>query len=82
MASQVITLHKSRFDELNDFHAMEEQAHARNYVNQTSLEDHQTNFNDVEIVYLSIENDRRELLGYFILAFECNDEDIEFRRIV
>jgi RimJ/RimL family protein N-acetyltransferase len=61
---------------------MEKQAHARNYINQTSLEDHQTNFNATEIVYLSIENYRRDLIGYFILAFECNGEDIEFRRIV
>ena len=78
----MIRLRKSKFNELPEFHSMESQEHAKSYINQTALEIHQSNFYDSNIVYLSIENELSELVGYFILVLEPNNSEVEFRRIV
>ena len=78
----MITLRQSKREELEIFDEMDRQDHARNFVIQTGLETHQEYFNDVRIIYLSIENTSGEFCGYFILALEPDTESVEFRRIL
>ena len=74
-------LRKTVIDELAYLQKMETQPHARGFINATSLTVHRTQHADPTIIYLSI-IDNTELVGYFILALEANNTDVEFRRIV
>ncbi len=78
----MISIRPSQSSELAVFHAMERQPHVGNFIISTSLETHQKNFANPSILYLSIESDAGELVGYFILALEENRRSVEFRRIV
>ncbi|MBT8083671.1 MAG: GNAT family N-acetyltransferase [Pseudomonadales bacterium] len=64
------------------FDAMDRQDHASNFVNQTGLETHQKQFDDPNIIYLSIDNSSGELSGYFVLVVEPDTGSLEFRRIL
>ena len=78
----MIKLRESEEEELKIFVEMEEQPHAKKFINGTDLETHKNNFKDHNIIYLSIENKNGELVGYFILAVEPSNGDVEFRRIL
>ena len=60
---------------------MERDDDTAQYILPTSLEQHQTNFAQTDIIYLSI-TQQGELAGYFILAPEADSDSVEFRRIV
>jgi len=51
--------------ELKIFDQLDHQSHAVNFVARTGLKLHQTYFDDPDIKYLSIENDKGELLKNF-----------------
>ena len=78
----MIRLRPSSREELDSFDAMDRQAHARDYVLQTGIETHRQYFDDPRITYLSIEDQRGEFCGYFILALENATGSVEFRRIL
>ena len=78
----MISLRPSKKEELTIFDAMDRQEHARHFVIQTGLENHQKYFADPAITYLSIENGRNELCGYFILVLDAETDSVEFRRII
>ena len=61
---------------------MDRQAHAIKFVTQIGLETHEEYFDNPNITYLSIENNRREFFGYFVLVFEPDTKSVEFRRIL
>lgn len=78
----MISLRRSKRDELEVFDEMDRQDHARNFVIQTGIETHQKYLSDPKIIYLSIEDGRAELCGYFILVLESESGSVEFRRIL
>ena len=78
----MIRLRRSKEEELKAFFEMEKQPHAQAFVNGSDLLTHQQNFKDRNIIYLSIENNMDELVGYFILALNSNENGVEFRRVL
>ena len=78
----MISLRPSKREELVIFDAMDRQAHARQFVNQTGLATHREYFDDPAIIYLSIDDDAGEFCGYFILVRDADDASVEFRRIL
>ena len=76
-----IRLRKSRRDELPLFRDMAAQPHARRFVLQISLEDHQKNFVRDDFTYLTIETESGETAGYFMLVYEEENDAVEFGRI-
>ena len=78
----MISLRRSKREELETFDEMDRQDHARNFVIQTGIESHQEYFDDPGITYLSIENANAEFCGYFILVPEPDNDSAEFRRIL
>lgn len=78
----MISLRPSTREELEKFDAMDRQEHARGYVVQTGIETHRQYFDDPCITYLTIEDDRGDYCGYFILVLEPGTGSIEFRRIL
>ncbi len=78
----MISLRPSKKDELIIFVDLETQTHANRFVNSSDLETHQRNFNNPNVIYLSIENSKGELSGYFILLYEPDEESVEFHRIL
>jgi len=75
-------IRRSKKSELEKFVQIEQQAHASAFINQMSLADHQANFENQQIVYLSIVDSENNTAGFFILACEPEGTSIEFRRIV
>jgi len=67
---------------LEIFDRLDRQSHAENFVARTGLKMHQKYFHDPNVNYLSIENDKGELAGYFILVVEPLNQSVEFRRIL
>jgi RimJ/RimL family protein N-acetyltransferase len=78
----MISLRSSTRDELVVFDDMDRQDHACDFITQIGLERHREYFDDPNVSYLSIENDRGEFSGYFVLAFEPDTESLEVRRIL
>lgn len=78
----MIMLRPSLEKELKLFVKMERQTHAVRFVNSTDLDSHKIQFKNHNTLYLSIENDKSEVAGYFILVIEPDTESIEFNRIV
>ena len=78
----MISLRHSTEKELKVFVAMELQAHAIQFVNSMDLDSHKRKFKNPNTIYLSIENNKNEVAGYFILVVEADTESIEFHRIV
>lgn len=61
---------------------MELQSHAKAFINGTDLAVHESDFDNNQIIYLSIEHSEKGLAGYFILSTTPGDTTIEFRRIL
>ena len=78
----MIKLRLSTRDELEVFDALDRQIHASRYIISTGLKTHQKYFADPNITYLSIENNRGEFSGYFVLVVEPDTKSVEFRRIL
>ena len=78
----MIKLRQSREEELSKFVELEHQPHAAAFINGSDLLTHQSNFRDQNIIYLSIDNSGGELAGYFILALDTANGEVEFRRIL
>ena len=76
-----IEVRQAHSEELASFHAMEQEAEAREYITTYSLAQHRHEFRRAQIHYLAIVRDS-ELAGFFILALEQDTDSIEFRRIV
>ena len=77
----MIEVSRASFEQLNAFVEMERDNDTAQYILPTSLEQHQANFAQDDIIYLSIMQ-QGELVGYFILAPESDSNSVEFRRIV
>ena len=78
----MIKLRESKQEELETFMKMEQQPHAKAFINGTDFVTHQRNFKDRNITYLSIISKNGDLAGYFILAFASTKNEVEFRRIL
>jgi len=78
----VVSLRVATREELERFDMLDRQPHARTFVNQTGLEQHQVNFADPNITYLCIEREAGDFCGYFILVDEPGTASVEFRRIL
>jgi len=78
----VVSIRLSARDELDAFVRMERQPHAISFINVNELAEHQIDFENPKLVYLSIVNIRSELSGYFLLALEHDTNSVEFRRIL
>ena len=76
-----VKLRESRPEELQYFCDIEADADTRDHITPYSLQQHQSEFASINIVYLSICADN-ELVGFFILALESDNQSVEFRRIV
>ncbi len=61
---------------------MDRQDHALRFVTQTGIETHQKYYDDPNIIYLSIEDNRGGFAGYFILVLERDTLSLELRRIL
>ncbi len=77
----MIRLRKSTFDELSLFIEMAARPHAKNFILQTDLEGHQKNFKEDRFHYLTIETEKNEVAGYFILRVDHTKQEVEFGRI-
>ena len=75
----MITLRQSKQEELSHFVDMERQAHACRFINGTDLQTHQSNFQKQNTVYLSIDDDQKQLAGYFILVISTDTKEVEFQ---
>ena len=78
----MVSLRLAKKEELEIFETLDRQEHARRFINKTGLKVHQTNFDDPDITYLSIENPHGVFCGYIILIEEVDTASIEFRRII
>lgn len=78
---EMILLRPSRKNELVVFDQIDRQSHASNFITQVDLNAHRSYFDELNITYLSIENDEGELAGYFVLVLESGNRSLEFRRI-
>ena len=78
----MITVRKALAEELPLFHTLEQQEHAKPFINATSLQEHQDNFLDPAIYYLSIDRRGVGCVGFFILALEKDADSVEFRRVI
>lgn len=78
----MVIVKNSRFSELNDFTKMNKQYHVGNHLNEKSLNKHQQEFKNSNIVYLSVFCNSNYLAGYIILAKGKNTNDIQLKRIV
>ncbi|MEM7209701.1 MAG: GNAT family N-acetyltransferase [Pseudomonadota bacterium] len=79
---QQIQLKPANKDELAFFCEMAKQDHARDFVNQHDLETLQTWFARDNTHFLCICDTSDELIGYFILIVEQDEQTVEFARIV
>ena len=77
----MILLRPSSKNELVVFDQIDRQGHANYFITQIGLKAHQDFFDEPNITYLSIENDKGELVGYFVLVVESCSRNLEFRRI-
>lgn len=77
-----IKLRPAHRHELSLFAIMQAQPHASAYLTPKTLAQHQTQFDDPAITYLSVvlDDSPEVVAGYFVLVDE--GESIEFRRIV
>lgn len=80
--TDMISLRRARYDELEKFCAWDLQAHARRFVTGGSLEIHQRDFPKDNTHYLAIVDAAGELIGYFLLRVESGGDTVEFHRIV
>lgn len=78
----MLSLRPATRAELPIFDTLDRQQHARRFVLQTGLQQHEKLFGDPNITYLSIANDAGEFCGYFILVVEPDSNSVEFRRII
>ena len=80
--TDMISLRRARYDELEKFCAWDLQAHARRFVTGGSLEIHQRDFPKDNTHYLAIVDTAGEPIGYFLLRVESGEDTVEFHRIV
>ncbi len=82
MKTQVdIEVRAARREELPLFTQMESADHARDYVGQSGLNEHDRMFEDEGYIHLTILSGG-EAAGFFLLVLENDGESIDFRRIV
>lgn len=76
-----VKIEKAELDDLSQFAEMEQEAGTSEFVIPYSLNEHQIQFSEPNVVYLRI-TDHDVIVGFFILALEADDCSVEFRRIV
>ena len=78
----MVIVRKSEFRELNEFSKMNVQNHVGNNLNIKTLEEHQQEFKNGNIMYLSILIGSNQLAGYIILVKKNSLKNIQFKRIL
>ena len=78
----MISIKKSEFSQLTQFCKMNTQNHVENHLNIKSLKTHQQEFQNSDVVYLSIFNKTNKLAGYIILVKEKHENSIQLKRIL
>jgi len=78
----LITLRESKYEELATIVEMEKQSHAMEYIHGASLEEHESNFANRNIIYLTIVKADVGLAGFLVLVLGEERGDVEFRRIL
>lgn len=82
LSDGVITIDETRLDEVPAIVAMESHEDAAEFVTQFSAERHERDLRDPGIVYKSIYDERRALIGFIILVLDPDALSVEIRRIV
>ena len=77
----MVIVRKSEFGELYEFAKMNGQSHVANRLNIKSLEAHQKEYRNGNVIFLSLLN-FNQLAGYIILVRENNTKNVQFKRIL
>ena len=78
----MVTIRESKFEELTEFSKMNEQHHVGSHLNVKSLEAHHQEFENDNIIFLSILCGANHLAGYIILVKEDYINNIQFKRML
>ena len=76
-----VELCRAHRDELALFMGWESEAESQRFVGQNSLEEHQSQFDSEQYVYLKILSDKRPA-GFILLVLSPDGRSVDFRRIV
>lgn len=82
LSDGVISINETRHDEIPAIVAMESHEDAAEFVTQFSAERHNRDLLDPGVVYKSIYDQRRTLIGFIILVLDSDGSSVELRRIV
>jgi len=82
LSDGVITIDETRQDQVPAIVAMESHEDAAEFVTQFSAERHERDLRDPGVVYRSIYDERRALIGFIILVLDPDGFSVEIRRIV
>lgn len=78
----MVTVRKSKLGELYEFAKMNEQSHVANHLNIKSLEAHQDEYKNDNVIFLSILFNFNQLAGYIILVKEDNTQNAQIKRVL
>jgi len=78
----MISLRKTVASELKQISDMGYQTHVGSFLNQTSLEKHKHDFNNTDVIYLSVLNTSGKLAGYVIIHKKKQFGSIQLKRIL
>ena len=76
-----VELCRAHRDELALFMGWESEAESQRFVGQNSLQEHQSQFDSEQYVYLKILSDKRPA-GFILLVLSPDGRSVDFRRIV
>lgn len=82
LSDGVIIIDDTRHDEIPAIMKMESDEDAAEFVTQFSAERHGRDLRDPDIVYKSIYDENRALIGFIILLLDPDAYSVELRRIV
>ncbi len=82
LSDGIITVVETRLDEVPAIVVMESHEDAAEFVTQFSAERHERDLRDPGVVYKSIYDERRALIGFIILVLDPDGLSVEIRRIV
>ena len=78
----MVTVRKSKLGELHEFAKMNEQSHVANHLNIKSLEAHQVEYENDNVIFLGILFNFNQLAGYIILVKEDNTQNAQIKRVL
>lgn len=82
VTDNVISIRDARTDQLECFHEMEQDEGSRRYIIPYSVNKHRREFDKENVIYKSVFDEQRRLIGFVILVLDEDTRSIEQRRIV